>query len=790
MALTVKETGNQHYSQRKSEGINIKHLFSKLRRKWYVFLLTAILGVGTGLILNKFIPTNYLVSSTILYKSEGRNIHSLFDDIGFDKKNSNLKNQVGVLTSYTLNLKTLKNLNWDFSWYEKTPFGEVDLYMQEPFEVVQDDRSSQTRNLPITIKPVSEEFFMVQIDEELETGGVKKDIKVNDKVSFGQPYKNEYVNFTINKVSTSPLDTGNEYILVFNDLNKLALSFQKRLNIKLADEDSDIIYASLETTQPARAVSYLNELGEVYIHFGLNEKNKAANNTFTFIDNQIARVMETLQSAGKDFTNFRSRNRIVDLGQETELVVSKLEEIENEEVMSKMRLDYYNNIRTYLKDANLMEDLVAPSVVGITDPTINSLVLKLNDLYGQREVLSFTVQAKNPNLISLDKEIRYTQKILEENINNLLSNTKVELQSLNEQKAKVNHQLSRLPKTEQDLISIKRSFDLNNELYTFLLKKRAEAGIAKASHDPDAQILDPARIDTVAKIGPGKRQIVLVGLFAGLGLPFLFFILLEYYDKKLKNVEDVEGQLLTPVVGKISHNKFKSDLPVVHYPHSGITESFRALRNNIQYFISEENKKVIAVHSTVVNEGKSFVALNLSTVLSSNKKVLLVEADMRKPHLHKILKCSNKIGLSNYLSKTNTLEEVVLKSKIKGLHYVSAGSMSFYTSELLNSEMLKKFVEEAKEFFDYIVFDNPPAGVISDAMLVASHSDINLFVLRMKSSTSDHLNYINKLAKDGVIKKIAVVLNNVTQETEAFKNSDYGYYLDKPPIRKKPVMST
>ena len=140
-----------------------------------------------------------------------------------------------------------------------------------------------------------------------------------------------------------------------------------------------------------------------------------------------------------------------------------------------------------------------------------------------------------------------------------------------------------MPKTEQDLVNIKRSFDLNNDLYTFLLRKRAEVGIARASNNPDATILDIARYDTDFPLGPPKFAIILIGLIVGLGLPLLIFLLVDYFDSRLKNVDEVESHSALAVAGRIYTNKFKTEIPVIQYPNSPVTESFRTLRANLNY---------------------------------------------------------------------------------------------------------------------------------------------------------------------------------------------------------------
>lgn len=760
------------------EGIDLKQLGTTLVKNWYWFLVLAIVGVGLGLAIAKYSKQEYKVSSTILIKPDGteNTLATLFQDLGLKNKKSNVQNQIGIIKSYSLNLKALENLKWEHSWYEKTLFQKTDLYQREPFTVKISDGTIPEKNIPIFIKPLSPTAYEIEVDEEVEKNGVKSVIKFEGEGKFGVPFQNEYFDFVIHPAKEFPFVVGQNYVLQFNDLSKLALHYQEMLEVSLSNEESDIIYVSLESTEPARAVNYLNEIGDVYIEFGLSGKNRIANNTVNFIENQIAGVTESLQSAGQDFTDYRSRNRIVDLGQEGGIVIGKLEEIEQQEALSKMKLEYYTNLKRYLNDGNQMQDLIAPSVVGVTDPALNSLVLDLSDLYSQREVLSYTVQDQNPNLLALDKEIAYTKKVLEENISNLLDNSQIELKNLQQQKQRINSQLANLPKTEQNLINMKRNFDLNNDLYTFLLQRRAEAGIAKAANDPDAQILDPARIDTALEVGPKKSQITLLGLAIGLGLPLIFFTAFGYFDNRLNTIKDVESQLDLSVVGMIQHNKFKSELPSVEFPHSAISESFRGLKLNLQYLLKDKSPKVIAVHSSIAGEGKSFITVNLAASIAVTKKVLLVEADMRKPRLHNILNSNNEKGLSNYLNGKFSLLDIVQPTSIKGLNFVAAGPVPFYPSELLNNGLLEKFLEDAQKSYDYIIFDNAPASIVNDAMMIAPFADVNVFVLKLKSSTKDHLEYVNRVASEGIIKNMVLALNNVTNESRGFKNRSYGYY--------------
>jgi capsular exopolysaccharide synthesis family protein len=771
----MKETAGRNKPYQ--DGINIKALFFKTIKNWYWFLLFGMVGVLVALIYNHYSPTKYEVSNTVLIKTDAKkeSMSTLLSAPHTGYNNSSLTNQVGIIKSYKLNLKTVQNLNWHISIYEKGLFSNADLYLDEPFSIESSKDGIQTVMSPVYITPVSNDAVEIEIKEvATATGSVP--VEISKRVRFGEMFTSSYFNFTVKKIEGKPFEIGQQYIAVFNDINRLAHAYKERLDIQLGDEDSDLIYVKLESTQPLRDVNYLNELVKVYLDFGLEEKSKVADNTLKFIHNQLIGITDSLQVASKDFTNFRSRNRIVDLGQEASIVVENLETIEKEEAEVRMRLEYYNNLKAYLNDARQMKDVMAPSVVGITDASLNALVLKLSDLYSQREVLSYSVPEKNPNLVSLDNTIQYTQRTLRENIDNLLSNTSSEIRNLAQRKRRVNAQLSNLPKTEQNMVNIKRSFDLNNDLYTFLLRKRAEVGIARASNLADATILDTARFDAAVRLGPSKIQIILIGFMLGLGLPFFAMIVVDYFDDRLKSPEEVAKQSDIMVAGNILSNNHKTEIPVIQYPNSAISETFRSLRTNLYHLTRDSDKKVFVVHSTLVGEGKSFISINLASVLAiNNKKVLLVEADMRKPRLFNVLKLSREDGLSTYLNGKISFDKVVIPSKIKGLSFVGPGQIVTNPSELLNSELLEKFIKEAREHFDYIVIDSVPVGILSDASILAGYADINLIVLRIMYSTRTQLMAVNKSVQEGGIPNAALVLNDLSDDLARKQLKAYGY---------------
>ncbi len=752
------------------EGMTFKQLKTNAIKKWYLFVIFISLGIVAAFFYNKLAPTKYRIASTILIKKENsvNDLANVFKDPALLRSNKLIHDQVGVIKSFSLNLRAMQSLNWQYSWYRKNIIGKTDLYGNEPFLLEIPKGAAQADMVPITITPINENSYVASCDETRTVDGREVDYSFEKRVSFGEEFKNKHFNFILNK-RNDIVNTEAEYILVFNNLSKLALAYKDGIEIEFPDDEANLITVNLETHSLARDVDFLNRLGSLYIQSGLDEKNRMANNTVRFIDNLIAGVNDSLQIAGNTFTNYRSRNRTVDLGREATGVVEKIKALDSEQSMINLKLEYYNNLKYYLDNKEEIKDLVAPAIVGVQDNSLNDLVAKLNELYSKREVLSYTVQEKNPNMISLNNEIIYTKKVLDEKVNNLVANANVELRSIQREMSKVNSELRRLPKTEQDLIGIKRNFDLNNELYTYLLERRAEAEITRAASSPDAQILDPASPEVAELLGPIKIKNLITGFLAGLVIAFLVLVTDEYFSEKVRNIDDVQSRLDFPITASITENRFKSEIPIIQYPRSAITESFRGLRINLQNHFKDH--QVLAVHSYISGEGKSFVALNMALVMAiSNKRVLLVDADLRRPRLHTILKTKSEVGLSNYLNGKSKIDDIVVPTQYQGLSFVPSGPMPFNPSELLNNGLIAIFIQAMKNKFDYIVFDTAPFGVVSDATMVGMNADINLFLSRLNISKKENVDAINKAHNEGVLRNVLVAVNGVKQQ------QGYGYY--------------
>jgi len=572
--------------------------------------------------------------------------------------------------------------------------------------------------------------------------------------------------------------------MVFKDINSLTPKYLKEVEISLEDKKSELINVQLFGPNPKKSADFINELNQVFISFGVKKKNQMSESSINFIDTTLVGISNTLKRAEVNLSSYRKDNQVLDLGAEAKVIYEKLEQIENEKYLSKMRIDYYKNLQSYIGDAAKIKQMINPSIIGITDANLNGLLPKLMDLYSKREVLSYSVEANNPSLILLEKDIQLTSNAILENLNNLLKNAELEMGNMESRYATVQNRLTKLPDTERRLVSMQRDFNLNNDLYTYMMQKKAEASISLASNIPQVQIIDPAMMEAAELVGPNLYKNLLVGFSFGFIIPFIFIFVTDIFNTKIQSVEEVEKLTKIQILDGIIHSKYKESLPTIKYPNSGIAESFRLLKANLRNIIETPEKKIISINSLVSGEGKSFISSNFAAILSlsaNGKKVLLIEGDLRKPQLSNLFGNNNNIGLSSYLLDKNVFNDIIIKTTTPNLYFVPSGEIPPNPTELLETEKFKKFIENAKAEFDYIIIDNAPMSLVPDGLLTSQYVDLNIFVIRLNFSRKNEIKEINKTVTINNIKNAIIVINDTAKNQYGYGNkywkNGYGNYV-------------
>lgn len=760
----------------------------KYLKYWYWFLASVLIGVGISFFLFKNSPVTYMVSSRLLAQPENEAIQSIlsFDDNSVATvSNNNIENKIGTLRSFAIFKRALLELNWTSTWYQNEILYKRELYGNVPFKVTTLFEVENTPNTPLEIVAINNEEYRVSFEGQIYKNGYRE-VKIDEIVKYGSPYSSEYFNFILDPGNAK---IGESYYLVFNNLNALANDYLSRIIVGNEQPSSNVITISLRGTNIQKEADFINKLTETFIEFDVENRNLSSVSSIEFIDSQIARIRTQLKSAEEESSRYRTTKRAVNLSQEAEFVSQRLEEIDHEKYMLQMQIDYYTNLEQYLDNADKMSEMINPSIVGISDDNLNEKLEQLMELYKQREILSVNVKEKSPSFVTIQREIQMAQDVLNETIKNQLNASKTLLANTEKRYRAIETRMNQLPEKEKELIGIQRGVDLNTELYTYLMQKRAEASIAKASIAPSVQVIDPAMPESSVVVGPSFVKYIGIGFVMGVLIPLLIITVLSLINPKIETREEIEKATSLPVFEGIIKHKYKHSLPVVLHPRSGIAESFRGLKTNINAVLKLPKSKVVSINSLVPEEGKSFISSNLSaTIARSKTKTLLIGADLHKPTLHKRLNIKEPYGLSDYFQDEKTFDEIVFETSVPNLYCIHAGPVSPNPSDLFEISKFESLIETARQHYDCIIIDNPPIMLIPDAIVSNSIADISLFVLRINHSHKDEIKQINKIVSFNKINPAAIVINEAPDRGfgygRKYWKSGYGEYKYKTKTSK------
>ncbi|TFH36139.1 MAG: polysaccharide biosynthesis tyrosine autokinase [Bacteroidia bacterium] len=441
-----------------------------------------------------------------------------------------------------------------------------------------------------------------------------------------------------------------------------------------------------------------------------------------------------------------------------------------------LQRDYFNYLQGYISDKERMGEIIAQSMIGINDLFLERSILELSNLQKQYRDLLLTLSPDMPAVKLVQDEIGQKVKGLQANVESNLDRVAISINDVEQRITGVEKEISRLPATERKLIGIQRKFDLNNTVYTYLLEKKAEADIALASRVSDNRVIDFADINNAIPVKPRKGRNRLIAFILGILIPVSGIVVIDFFNNKIIDRMDIERLTDVPVLGFISHNDYKSEIPVLSRSGSTLAESFRSVRTALKYYKTPDGKAIISISSTVSSEGKTFISVNLAAIMALlGKKVLLVGLDLRKPRLHKILDTDNSIGMSVFLSGNAEYDEVIKKSEVDNLWYAPSGPVPPNPAELIESEYMSAFLKQARNDFDYIILDTPPVAIVTDALLLSPYSDINIFVVRQRYSSKNTLSLIQELYHSGKFKNLALIVNDISLSGYYGYGLRYGY---------------
>lgn len=772
------------------EQVQIKKFFARMLDFWILITISVALSLAIAWAINKFAPPTYRASSSVLIKDDSKrpgsgrqaNFLAAFDIF---RTQQNLQNEMGILQSNLLNQQTVFDLNLYIKYMTSSRFSrQKDVYNNTPFFIVLDTAYLQLINVNIDFEKISNnkikisytvpsEYSMYNYSTNKTTkGNLSHEKDVTAEVKLFHNYKDDFFSFRIvpNEKYVEKKNNSNYFFrLVSADL--ITQSYKSRLSVEPIDREATLVKLSITDQVPQRAENYLNMLMSNYIDMSLAEKNLQAEKTIEFIDSQLAGITDSLQQVEGKLEEFRTDHNITDLSFQGQAIYQKIQELEYDRAMEQLKVGYYEYLLKYVNEDFNANDLIAPSAVGITDPFFNQLILEFAKLFATREQLRMTSTEKNPFILELSKQIESVRKTITENVRNSLRNAKFVLSEKEKQINEIKNELSVLPKTERQYIQIQRMFTINDQIYTFLLEKRSEAAISRASNISDNQVIDVARVS--GKIKPKVKLNYLIALLLGLIIPAIIIVSLDQLRSNLSDFIDIERNIKLPILGNILHDEGGGNN--IESISGKVVESFRTIRTNLDFFSPHKENKIFAISSVKSGEGKTFTAFHLAYVFAlAGKKTILIGGDIRKPDMGNFFNINQNKGLSTFLSRRDKWEDVVNKSKVENLDFVISGPVPPNPAELLSNENVN-FILSHLNGYDIIVFDTAPIGIIADSAYILKKSDVVLYVVRYNVTSKNDLKVISQIIEKLKIASSTIICNDLKRKSRRY-NYNYYYY--------------
>lgn len=759
--------------------LDFKRYISLFISNWYWFAIVLFITISIAYGINRYSEEVYTVTSTLLIKDEqidgGSSMTNIFPGTNAFYNRQNLNNEIGILKSFKLNYRVmteLKDFHVIYIAVGKRGIVESRMYYA-PFRVVYDSLHNQISGINIGVKILSREKYLIEINGSHN---------IRKEMAFGERFNEMGFDFRLQLRDSTDFvynpEVSNKYVFYFVSPAVLANQYRNKLSVKPVEDEASLVILSISGTVPEQESDYLNKLMELYIQQGLDEKNEIARKTIEFINGQLRLISASLSDAEGEMENFRLDNEMVDISKEGEMIQVRLQKLEDDKNNYMLQKRYYEYLQEYLIQKSNSEAIISPTLMGVTDQILIGLVQTLADLEKQKKSLAMNLDLSANPLKVIDSNIATIKRSLAENVASGLLNIDGNLAEIDSRMKLVEKQIQKLPSKERQLINIQRKYDINNTVYTFLLEKKAEVEIAKASNVSDNRIIDYAGPYNRVRIRPMEKRNYSMALLWGILIPIFGIFIVDYLNNKIIDKKDIEKGTQAPIMGYISHNNLKSELPVLEKPGSAIAESFRSVRTNLKYFIHDINCPVISVSSTISAEGKTFISANLALIIASlEKKVLLIGLDLRKPRIHKLFNIENEKGMSSYLIGQDKFDDIIYETGIKNLWYTSSGPVPPNPAELIESFRMKEFIDQAKGKFDLIIIDTPPVSIVTDALLVSGLTDFYLFVVRQRYSSKNTLGLIEELYINDKIKNIGIIINDINLSGYYGYGLRYGYSL-------------
>ncbi|HBS6468956.1 TPA: polysaccharide biosynthesis tyrosine autokinase [Klebsiella pneumoniae] len=529
------------------------------------------------------------------------------------------------------------------------------------------------------------------------------------------------------KVDSITAPKGTTFSVSYVSKLKAISDLQDILTVADQGKDTGILTLSLTGDNPKLIEKIIDSITNNYLAQNISRQAAQDEKSLDFLNRQLPQVRGELDAAEDKLNLFRRQNDSVDLSLEAKSVLDQIVNVDNQ----------------------------------------------LNELTFRESEISQLYTKEHP-----------TYKALME-----------KRKTLQDEKAKLNKRVTAMPETQQEILRLSRDVESGRAVYMQLLNRQQELNIAKSSAIGNVRIIDNA-VTEPKPIKPKKIIIVLLGIILGGGVSVAIVILQVFLRRGIESPEQLEELGVNvyasiPVSETFSKktsqsfkrnkikgvNEYRDGLLAIENPADLAIEAIRGLRTSLHFEMMEARNNILMISGASPNAGKTFVSTNLSAIIAqSNKKVLFIDADLRKGYTHKLFEVSNDNGLSDLLAGKTDIAKAIKKLPAAGFDFISRGNIPPNPAELLMHERFGKLLEWANNEYDLVVIDTPPILAVTDAAIIGNYSGTTLLVARFEMNTPKEIEVSVKRFEQSGVKVKGCIMNGVVKKASSYYSYGYSYY--------------
>lgn len=717
--------------------IDLKELFFSLIAQWKLIALCVILSLVCALLYLRTTPDTYAVDALVqVEESKGTSAALLGDLSSMIEQKQPAQAEIELLKSRLVLGSVIQNLNLDLkisgtenSFFNRllSPHDYQTTYNKNSVVFKDDAKSFDVRKFEIPTYYLDKNLLLnFNGNKYTLTDAKTKQVIFSAATNQESQHTSEYGTWKIALYTQDQLK--NTYNIEKMSLPAAMLSITANYSVAEKGKLTGILGLNYQGQDKEHITNVLNSILVAYSQQNIERRSAETAQTLKFLDEQLPELKQQLDIAEREFNKFRQQYNTVDVTKESELYLTQSIQLETSKAEIEQKL--------------------------------------------------------------AEAAAKYT------NEHPAMQQMNAQLGAINKKIGELNDTLKQLPDLQRRYLQLYREVEVKTQLYTALLNSYQQLRIAKAGEIGNVRIVDTAVLP-IEPIKPKKLQILILAIFLGGFLGTLLALLRNMMHSGIKDSNQIENELDLPVYATVPRSpaqesrikllKKKKSIPILAIKNGDdiAIESLRSMRTAIHFALNNAKNNIIMISGPAPEVGKSFISTNLAAILAqSNKRVLIIDADMRRGYLHKYFNHDNLPGLAEYLNTQQTLDSIIKPTEIPHLDVITRGKSPVNPSELLSSAKFAAMFEQLSPMYDHIIIDTPPVLAVTDGIIISQYAGVNLVIARYAKSQMKELELtVNRFEQVGV-KVNGFILNDIQRGSGGYGygygyNYAYGYKASK-----------